>query len=525
MLVSTREKFSTWKHVLVGSLAALALGGCDPVKTEPEAPDAGSTEIGGLPEKINIRQLTNTSADEYSLNRWGLIEAATLGIYANTWTQADTAPNTAVPNGRPAHLQSDARLIVLQLNKANRAPGEDYVPSRPDANVHVYEIDAFRFNETRDTGLISNSVRYQASGPTTDAWLARYGIRPQKDFIVFAAGENTGTNGSFFQELTRAIYWLSYWGVDLKNLAIVNGTLGKNYTQTLVSNKVSEGTFSNDGFTVKSLRRDHTALTLPLEDFLKIVDEQLKAKEVVQGFEEQFIIDARPSAQFNRTTPDAAFASTHPGQFITTAWNSAGAPSQNEEGQKKNYVLVEGHVKGAVTFPWANLLVNEGNNNWKYKTRSELVQIFAWAGYAANDAAKKVVVSQCRTNFEVQVNGFASRVILGYPTVHFDGSLVEYLSLVSNHPVAEFNLKPEDPAYRFRTDLPTRVQHFEASANAEAPSTTKNDAGVPAYNVPTLPLSTAPGDRKVAQAQINRNATTTRKALDEDREFKRIPSN
>ena len=34
---------------------------------------------------------------------------------------------------------------------------------------------------------------------------------------------------------------------------------------------------------------------------------------------------------------------------------------------------------------------------------------------------------------------------------------------------------------------------------------------------------TGAADRKVAQAVINRNATTTRKALDEDREYKRQP--
>jgi len=183
------------------------------------------------------------------------------------------------------------------------------------------------------------------------------------------------------------------------------------------------------------------------------------------------------------------------------------------------YVPVEGHVKGAKTFPWANLLVDTGDNNWKYKSRAELESIFTAAGYAPADRATKVVVSQCRTNFEVQVNGFASRVVLGYPTVHFDGSLVEYLSLVSNHPTAEFNLRPEDPAYKFRTDVPGRVRHYRASANVEAPTTDEDDAGVPAYNVPT---GNGAADRKVAQAVINRNATTTRKALDEDREYKRI---
>lgn len=43
---------------------------------------------------------------------------------------------------------------------------------------------------------------------------------------------------------------------------------------------------------------------------------------------------------------------------------------------------------------------------------------------------------------------------------------------------------------------------------------------MPAYNIPSGAAAT---DRKVAQAVVNKNATTTRKALDEDREYKRLP--
>lgn len=464
-----------------------------------------------------VDELTNRSAANYAHNRWGLIEASTLETFATQWSTVDSAAADAAPNGRPAHLPSGSRLIVLQLNAAARAAGEDYVPSSPANGVYVYELDAFRFNETRDTGLISNSVRYQSSGPTTDDWLDRYGVDLSKDYVVFAAGSNSATNGAFFQELARAIYWLSYWGADLKRLAIVNGTLAKNYTGTLASNKLTEGAISNGDFSVRDLRNDHFALTLPLEDFLAIVDDELAATDVVTGFDKQFIIDARPTPQFLRTAANASFVDTHPGQFITTAWNSAGAPSNDDVGKAKSYLPLEGHVKGAVTFPWANLLVDVGDNNWKYKNLEDLTALFTAAGYSPEDATDTVVVSQCRTNFEVQVNGFAARVILGYPTVHFDGSLVEYLSLVSNHPTSELNLLPSDPAYVFRTDVPTRSQHYAASANPEAPSTVEDDEGVPAYNVPN---GTGPLDRKVGQAVVNRQASTTRKALEEDRAYK-----
>jgi|GEM_PF-2329757 len=504
-----------------GSAGAEAgTGGAD---TGPGGSGGAGGEAGAvleLPPSKTAVELTNESAANYAHNRWGLIEASTLEHYATNWAVADTAAASAAPNGRPAHLSSDARLIVLQLSAANRAAGEDYVPSNVGARVYVYELDAFRFNETRNTGLIANSVRYQASGATTDTWLAEYGIDLARDFVVFAAGASAA-NSAFFQDLGRAVYWLQYWGADLEHLAIVNGTLAQNYAGSLTSNKLPAGSISNDGFSVKELRTDNTALTIPLEDFQKIVDEGLEAEGVIEGFEKQFIIDARPTPQFLRTTPTGAFSDTHPGQFITTAWNSTGAPSNDATGRLKSYVPLEGHVKGAVSFPWANLTEDVGAGNWKYKSKSALVAVFATAGYSASDASSKVIVSQCRTNFEVQVNGFAARVILGYPTVHYDGSLVEYFSLVSNHPTSSLNLAPTDPAYKFRTDLPTRSQLYTASGNGEAPSTTENDSGVVAYNVAT---GDGAADRKVGQAIINRNATTTRLALDADREYKRQPA-
>lgn len=500
---------------LLVPVVLLASAACTPPGPDTTA-DAGSTP--SLPPVSSVQSLANASAADYAHNRWGLIEASTLQAFATNWATVDAAASNASATGRPAHLAADARLVVLQLNKANRAAGEDYVPSAPASNVFVYELDAFRFNETRDTGLISNSVRYQASGPTTDAFLARYGIDLSRDLVVFAAGENTATNGGYIQDLARAVYWLQYWGAEPKHLAIVNGTLKQNYTGALRSAKTTDGSVSNDGFSVKKLRVDNTVLTLSLEEFQAIVDQKLAATGVVNGFDEQFIIDARPTPQFNRTAPNAAFFTTHPGQFITTAWNSTGAPSPDAVGQAKNYVLYEGHVKGAVSFPWANLTVDTGGNNWKYKSKAEIEALFTAAGYSPGDTASKVVVSQCRTNFEVQVNGFASRIILGYPTVHFDGSLIEYFSLVSNHPNADLNLAPTDPAYKFRTDIPTRSQKYLPSANPESPTTTADDTGVTAYNVPT---GTGASDRKVGQAVVNKNATTTRKALDEDREYKR----
>lgn len=514
-MVFSRFKLSTF--LLPFLFLSLTLSACGDTDEQEEDVDTNTDKETLAPLVTQgPALLTNTSADDYAHNRWGLLEAGTLEAFVNNWTEVDTADADAVPNGRPAHLPEDSRLVVLQLNGANRAAGENFIPAAPEDGVYVFEIDDFRFNEQRDTGLVSDSVAYQASGPVTDQWLGRYGIDLTRDYVVFAAGENTNSNGAFFQELGRAIYWLSYWGADLEKLAIVNGTLGQNYEGELSNSALAEGTISNDEFSVRQLRFDNTSLTIPLEDLLEIVDGGLDVAGVIEGFDKQIIVDARPSTQFYRNG-EGSFHETHPGQFITTAWNSAGGPSQDEAGRDKNYVLTEGHIVGATTFPWASLLEDVGENNWKYRSKEELVTIFSDAGYTPERAEDTVVVSQCRTNYEVQVNGFASRVVLGYPTVHYDGSLIEFTSLVSEHPTAEFNLKPEDPAYKYRTDIPGRITHYDASENPEAPTTVENDEGVAAYNVPG---GEAPLERKVAQAKLNPNATTTRLALDQDQAYK-----
>jgi 3-mercaptopyruvate sulfurtransferase SseA len=498
-------------------LAACGGGGGDASPAPAPAP-APAPPAASLPPKVGVGQLTLVSADNYAHNRAGLIEASTLQTYVSNWATADTAAANLPPNGRPAYLPAGARLVVLQLNGANPATDLDYVPANPASNVFVYELDAFRFNAVRDTGLVSNSVRYQADGPTVDAWLARYGIDLNRDFVVLANGSGTGTPaGAFFQDLGRATYWLSYWGADARNLAIVNGTLEKNYTGALVSTKTADSTVSGAG-SVRAVRRDQTGITVPFEDVLAIVDAGLRAANVVPGFTQQVIVDARPAAQFNRTAV-GSFNDTVPGQFITTAWNSAGAPSNDAAGRAKNYVLYEGHIKGAVAFPWVALLEDvAGDGNVKFKSKSALQTLYTNAGYAPGDTASKVVVSQCRTNFEAQVNGFASRLILGYPTVFFDGSLVEYTSLTAEHPDAAFNLRATDPAFKYRTDTAARSQRWVAGSAGAPASTTRDDSGVTPYNIPN---GSGPDDRKVAQAVINRNATTTRRALDADVEYKR----
>ena len=57
-------------------------------------------------------------------------------------------------------------------------------------------------------------------GAAMDALLKKYNIDPQNDMIVAAMG--TGSTGNAMAQ-GRIWYALRYWGVDKKNLAILNG--------------------------------------------------------------------------------------------------------------------------------------------------------------------------------------------------------------------------------------------------------------------------------------------------------------
>jgi hypothetical protein len=75
------------------------------------------------------------------------------------------------------------------------------------------------------------------------------------------------------------------------------------------------------------------------------------------------------------------------------------------------------------------------------------------------------VISQCRTNFEAQVNGFAALNILGYPTAFYDGSLVEWTSLISSHPSSSVNTISSNFKWRTDTDNVSRILWYNGSSS------------------------------------------------------------
>ncbi|XDD53425.1 hypothetical protein AB3N62_13185 [Leptospira sp. WS4.C2] len=198
---------------------------------------------------------------------------------------------------KPNHITGN--LIILQTDAADRVAGgatSPYVAENPSQGVYVYLLDdykpvdlpsgGFRFNQTRDTGLFSNSVRYQANGVFVDDWLKTFGINLSKDLVVFAVGTGNGISGGAYP-----------------------------------------------------------------------------AKAV-----------------------------------------GAGAPSASAGNQ--TFVPFEGSIKSSKTFPWADLL-KDNADGYEFLDKAAIKTLFDTTRAVYTPGT--TIVSQCRTNFEAQVNGFAGR--------------------------------------------------------------------------------------------------------------------
>lgn len=446
--------------------------------------------------------LVNESAADYNQNNWGLITPQTLAKFQSNWSA-----------NKPSHITGN--LIILQTDAADRVAGgagSPYVAENPSQGVYVYLLDdyttadlpsgGFRFNQTRDTGLFTNSVRYQANGPFVDNWLKVFGINLSKDLVVFAVGTGNGiTAGAYpakavgagaVQDVTRAVYWLRYWGADIKNLAIVNGNLNKKAVGAGIALSSSRSAINldrNAGFSVKQLRVDNTVLTLGLEDIYEIAKAN-GAANIAGLTAKQQIIDARPATQYDGTAQglnvarNALVVNPASTAYITTSYQSSGAPSATAGNQ--TFVPFEGSIKSSKTFPWADLL-RDNADGYEFLDKAAIKTLFDTTRAVYTPGT--TIVSQCRTNFEAQVNGFASLNILGYPTVFYDGSLVEWTALVAGHGASAINQVPAD--FKWRTDI-TSISNFLW------------------YNEQT----------HVVRPNVNLTATTTKKFIQEDKAYK-----
>jgi 3-mercaptopyruvate sulfurtransferase SseA len=378
----------------------------------------GGEDTSALVKQIPVNApaaIAQESDDNYDNNVNGLITESTLKRWKNDWLA-----------NRPAGITG--KLVILQVS-AGATAGAEYIKPN-NINVFTYLSPSSDWIQTRTNGVIETPSMVP-DGAAMDALLKKFNIDPQNDMIVAAMGQ--GSTGNAMAQ-GRIWYALRYWGVDKKNLAILNGG-----HQWINGNGMVAGDFQatastapNSGHaSVKDLLVDNTQLQATVEDMLRI----LPASDVNVTNDGVFIWDARSLGNYNGTS-----------------FQNSGAR--------------QGHPNGALLLEFSNLLVS--GEGYRYKDKADLQAYLdgniSGAGFIAGDyqavgvgnayQTGDVVYTYCETTFRAMITGVASGVILGKPTRFYDGAMVEWSSLTPGSVMTDATgaaILPEDSPWR--TDL------------------------------------------------------------------------
>ncbi len=409
-----------WAGLVALSLA-LGLHGCG----------GGGEDTTALVKQIPVNTpaaIAQVSDDDYNLNENGLITGATLNFWKANWL-----------DNRPAGITG--KLVILQVTIG--PAGAEYI--KPNGlNVFTYLSESSDWIQTRSNGVIETASMVP-DGVAMDALLKKYNIDPQKDMIVAAMG--TGSTGSAMAQ-GRIWYALRYWGVDKKNLAILNGG-----NQWLVAGGgMAAGDFQlapnsapgTGHASVKDLLVDNTQLQATVGDMLRI----LPGSDVNMTTDGHFIWDARSISQYSAGETSTAGTITPVASYMTTFQNSGSR---------------QGHPFGALQLDFSNLLVSA--EGYRYKDKADLQAYLdgnvSGAGFIAGDyqpvgvgnayRSGDTVYTYCETTFRAMITGVTTAVILGKPTRFYDGAMVEWNSLTGASVIKDSTntaILPDDSPWR-----------------------------------------------------------------------------
>lgn len=407
---------------------------------------SNSGKVNGTTFVVNSpAAIAQESADSYDDNVNGLISPATLKRWKDNW---DT---------EKVNLGLTGKLVILQA--AAGPAGYEYV--KPNGTtVFTYLSPSSEWIQTRINGVIETQSMVP-DGATMDALLKKYNIDPRNDMIVVAQGTGSTTNA---MAQGRIWYALRYWGVDKKNLALMNGGnqwSGPAYPDgTSASDfQVTASTAPNSGtFTVKSLHVDNTQLQATLEDMLKI----LPSSDINQKTDGVFIWDARSLGQYS------AGYKVENGEDSCTAAYCDPTDASNYMWSFQNSGSRQGHPWGAVQLQYSRLL--DSTKGYSYRPKADLAKLLNGEsinisgkeyGFVGSDYALlgmgnayqpgDTIYAYCETTFRAMITGITSAVILGKPTRFYDGAMVEWNSLSNIQDKNGDYILPSDSPWR--TDL------------------------------------------------------------------------
>ena len=403
---------------LTGLALSIGLQGCG----------GGSEDTTSIASQIMVNTpatLAQESADDYNQNVNGLITAATLKRWKDDWA-----------NQRPSGITG--KLIIFQVTVG--PVGAEYI--KPNGtNVFTYLSPSSEWTQTRNNGVIE-TVSMVPDGAVMDALFKKYNIDPARDMIVAATGTGNASNA---MGQGRIWYALRYWGVDAKNLAILNGG-----SQWLKGNGLSTDDFQatasaapNTGTSsVKSLLVDNTQLQATVQDMLAI----LPSSDINVKTDGVFIWDARSLGQYSAGEMvefgEDTDSNTTGTQACSTAFCTPVSTS-NYMWTFQNGGSRQGHPWGTLQLQYTRLL--DSTKGYSYKPKAELAAYltgvpdaggvgFVEGNYGLVGSGNAyqngdTIYTYCETTFRAMITGVTSAVILGKPTRFYDGAMVEWSSL------------------------------------------------------------------------------------------------
>ena len=352
-------------------------------------------------------------ADNYNEFKSGLITPETLIKYIDDWTA-----------NKPANVTG--RLVIIQ---AGPTSSSKFIKSN-GTDVVTYQIPAGGACDPsymRHDG-VANIPGALLSGERMDGMINAFHLDPKEDYVVFAVGVGSTT----MRDVVRSVWSMNYWGWNHDRLAILNGSVDYDFSDSsgLSSYLVDTPTTppsTPSTFTVKTLNTDRTGLHIYIDDMMKIAGMDDKT-----GY---FIADARGTDEYSGVkkskTADTNCGATHDQQC---------------------YSPYQGHIRDAVDFPYTDLLqlddqstdVNgdgtvDGNDaSFKFKSPADLETLFTEKGYKKGDK----VVTYCRTGRKATLLTYVSDFILDYDAVMYDGSWIQWGEMANREDVNGSTILP-----------------------------------------------------------------------------------
>lgn len=418
-------KFSTGVMLAASLAASLMLSGCG-----SDGDSSSETTVNGVkiytPAEISMK-----SNRDYNQNTYGVITAQTLNKWINDWE-----------HNKPAGV--DGRLVVLQAGRVGFDNNATFLPHN-DRDVFVYGIPgggACDPSYMRHDGY-SMTPGAMVSGDRIDMNINYFQLDPNKDFVVFAVAEGS----SAIREITRTWWSMVYWGWDLKHLAFLNGSVAYNYADNkdyLVSTPSTPPKMEKE-YHMRDRKTDRTALHIYIDEMMDLAK--------IEDQSNYFIVDARGSAEYN-------------GSKASKSLNKNCGPNHDEQ----CYTAYRGHVKGAVDFPYTDILVTDDgvtdlngdgvidkkDASYKFKEYDDLVSLYADKGYKEGDT----VVAYCRTGRKSTLSALTSVTVLGYPYRMYDGSWMQWGMMAHAKDTNGTFIMPEDAAHRTDVDTYSSVLQY-----------------------------------------------------------------